>query len=63
MLQGINDNFVRNINNRPDLPMSSEGSAQVKVKWKVLGVKVEFVFLQPHSGLDVDKEQPEEYCW
>ena len=43
--------------------MSSKGSTQVKVKWKVLGVEVELVFLQPHSSLNVDKEQPEEYCW
>ena len=38
------------------LPVSSERPAEVQVKWKVLGVKVEFVFLQPHSGLDIDEE-------
>ena len=43
--------------------MSSEGSAEVKVKWKVLGVEMELVLLQPHRSLNVDKEQPEEYCW
>ena len=43
--------------------MSSEGSAEVKVKWKVLGVEMELVFLQPHRSLNVDEEQPEEYCW
>ena len=38
------------------LPVSSEGPAEVEMKWKVLGVEVEFVFLQPHSGLDIDEE-------
>ena len=36
--------------------MSSKGSTQVKVKWKVLGVEVKFVFLQPHSSFDIDEE-------
>ena len=44
-------------------PMSCEGSTKVEVKWKVLRVKMEFVFLQPDRSLDVDEEQPEEHCW
>ena len=38
------------------LPVSSEWPAEVEMKWKVLGVEVKFVFLQPHSGLDIDEE-------
>ena len=41
--------------------MSCKRSAQVKVKWKVLGVKVEFILLQPDSSFNVDEEQPEKY--
>ena len=33
------------------------------MKWKVLGVEMELVFLQPDRSLDVDKEEPEEHCW
>ena len=36
--------------------MSCEGSTEIEVKWKVLRVKMEFVFLEPNRRLDVDEE-------
>ena len=44
-------------------PMGCEGSTKIEVKWKVLRVKMEFVFLQPNRRLDVDEEKPKEHCW
>ena len=43
------------------LPVSSERPAEVEMKWKVLGVKVELILLQPDSSFNVDEEQPEKY--
>ena len=43
------------------LPMSCKRSAQIKVKWKVLGVKVELILLQPDCSFNVNEEQPEKY--
>ena len=43
--------------------MSCKRPTEIQVEGKMFQVYVGFEFFQPDGRLDVDKKEPQEYCW